>query len=155
MAKFPTEVERSVTVKAPLATVYAFFWDVLGSSGCIEGLDNCKRAGKDTYRFLYHERSAGLVSLTVRYTCKYDGNGVDEIRFESTGAQQDNTDVSGRLRFKAAGDGATKVTLWQRLAPDTPVPTLLQGFVRSTVEKEAGEAVRQYLASAKRELEKA
>lgn len=154
MAKFPTEVERSVTVKAPLAKVYEFFWDVVGSAGCIEGLEACKKTGQDRYRFVFQERSAGLVSLTVRYTCKYEGNGVDEITFESIGAKDDNTDMSGRFRLKGSGPDSTKVTLWQRLAPDTPVPTLLQGFIRSTVEKEAGEAVRLFLAGAKRALEK-
>ena len=154
MAKFPTEVERSVTVKAPLAKCYDFFWDVVGTSPCIIALDTCKKLGKDRYRFVFEERSAGMISLTVKYTCKYAGNGVDEIDFESIGAKDDNTDVQGRFRFKASGE-STKVTLWQRLAPDTPVPTLLQGFVRSTVEKEAGDAIRQFLANAKRELEKA
>lgn len=153
MAKFPTEVERSVTVKAPVAKVYEFFWDVVGSSSCIEGIDTCKKSGQDRYRFVFQERSAGLVSLVVRYTCKYEGNGVDEIRFESVGAKDDNTDVSGRIHLKASGPDATKVTLWQRLAPETPVPTLLQGLIRSTVEKEASEAVRLYLASAKHALE--
>ena len=155
MAKFPTEVEKSVTVKAPLARVYQFFWDVVASADCIPGIDTCKRTADDTYRFVFQERSAGLVSLTVKYTCKYDGNGKDEIAFESLGAKQDNTDMSGRIKLKATGPDSTKVTLWQRLAPDTPVPTLLQGFIRSTVEKEAGEAVKDFLASAKRTMEKA
>ncbi len=152
MAKFPTEVERSVTVKVPLARAYKFLWDVVGSSSCIPGIDKCERAAKDTYRFVYEERSTGPVSLTVQYTAKYHGNGTDEITFEGTNAKTDNTDVSGRIRLKASGD-ATKITLWQRLAPDTPVPSLLQGFIRSYVEKEAAEALKQYLAAVKRELE--
>ena len=153
MAKFPTEIERSVTVKVPLSRAYAFLWDVVGSSACIPGIDECKAAGKDTYRFTYEERSTGPVTLVVRYTARYEGNGRDEITFEGTGAKNDNTDVSGRLRLKSSGADGTKITLWQRLAPDTPVPGLLQGFIRSYVEKEAGEAVRLYLAAVKRELE--
>ena len=153
MAKFPTEVERSVTVKVPRALAYAFLWDVVASSSCIPGMERCKRAGKDTYCFEFKERSAGPISLRVQYTAKYHGNGVDEIDFESTSAKDDNTDVTGRIRFKAVGADSTRIVLWQRLAPDTPVPTLLQGFVRSSVEKEAGEAVRQYLAAVKKELE--
>lgn len=152
MAKFPTEVERSVTVKVPLARAYKFLWDVVGSSACIPGIDKCERVGKDTYRFVYEERSTGPVRLTVQYTAKYHGNGSDEITFEGTSAKGDNTDVSGRLRLKATGD-ATKITLWQRLAPDTPVPSLLQGFIRSYVEKEAAEALKRYLAAVKKELE--
>jgi carbon monoxide dehydrogenase subunit G len=152
MAKFPTEVERSVTVKVPIAKAYKYLWDVVRSSTCIPEIEQCERAGKDTFLFTFQEKAAGPISLKVRYTCKYEGNGVDEITFESTNAKNDNTDVSGRIRFKASGDG-TKVVLWQRLAPDTPVPSLLQGFIRSYVEKEAGEAVRQYLANVKKELE--
>ena len=30
MAKFPTEIERSVTVKVPMSTVYDYLWDVVG-----------------------------------------------------------------------------------------------------------------------------
>ena len=153
MAKFPTEVERSVTVKVPIAKAYKYLWDVVRSSSCIPEIDTCEKAGKDTFRFCFQEKSAGPISLTVRYTCKYEGNGSDEITFESTAAEEDNTDVSGRIRFKASGDDATKIVLWQRVAPDTPVPTLLQGFVRSRVEKESGEAVRQYLANVKKALE--
>jgi len=155
MAKFPTEVERSVTVKVPSARAYEFLWDVVGSSPCIPRLDKCERAGRDTYRFIYEERSTGPVSMVVRYTAKYSGNGTDEIDFAGTSGKNDNTEVSGRIRLKPSGADATKITLWQRLAPDTPVPSLLQGLIRSYVEKEAGEAVRQYLAAVKKELENA
>ncbi len=152
MAKFPTEVERSVTVNVPLAKAYAYLWDVVGSSSCVPGLDNCKQTGKDTYRFAYEERSTGPVSLTVRYTARYEGNGTDRITFEGTAAKGDNTDVNGTIRLHANGD-ATKVTLRQTIAPDTPIPRLLQSLIKSFVEREAAEGVRQYLANVKRALE--
>ena len=155
MAKFPTEVERSVTVKVPLAKAYAYLWDVVGSSTCIPGLDACKAVGGDTYRFVYEERTTGPVSMVVRYTAKYDGNGTDRIAFEGTSAHDDNTDVSGVIRLQASGADATKITLKQTLAPDTPVPRLLQGLLKSFVEKEAADAVKQYLANVKRRLEAA
>jgi hypothetical protein len=153
MAKFPTEVERSVTVKVPIERAYAYFWDVVGSSHCVPGIGGCKDVGKNTYLFTFKERSAGLVSLAVRYTCRYQGNGVDEISFETIGAKNDNTDVNGHFRLKSTSDGGTKVVLWQKLAPETPVPTLLQGFIRSFVEKEAGESMRLFLANSKKEIE--
>ena len=136
MPKFPTEVEKSVTLKVPLARAYEFMWDVVGSSGCIPGLKSCKRVGDDTYRFVYEERSTGPVSLVVQYTARYEGNGKDRITFESTDAKGDNTDVKGLIRLQASGEGATKLTLKQMLAPDTPVPRLLQGLIRSFVEGE-------------------
>jgi len=153
MAKFPTDVERSITVKVPLARAYEFLWDVVGSSSCIPGIDACKRVGEDTYRFIYEERSTGPVSLVVQYTARYQGNGNDEIRFEGTGAKGDNTDVSGVLKLRASGAEATKITLRQTLAPDTPVPRLLQGLIRSFVQREAADAVKQYLANLKQTLE--
>jgi carbon monoxide dehydrogenase subunit G len=153
MAKFPTEVERSVTVKIPLARAYQYLWDVVGSSACIPGLDSCKAVGNDTYRFVYEERSTGPVSLIVQYTARYEGNGKDRISFEGTGAKGDNTDVGGVIRLQAAGADATKIILRQTLAPDTPVPRLLQGLIRSFVEKEAADAAKQYLANVKQALE--
>ena len=66
MAKFPTEVERSVTVKVPIERAYAYFWDVVGSSHCVPGIERCKDVGTNTYLFTFKERSAGLVSLVVR-----------------------------------------------------------------------------------------
>lgn len=155
MAKFPTEVERSVTVKVPLAHAHGYLWDVVGSSTCIPGLDGCKKVGNDTYRFVYEERSTGPVSLVVQYTARYETNGKDKITFEGTNAASDNTEVSGIIRLQAIGADATKITLRQTLAPDTPVPRLLQGFLRTFVEKEAAEAVKQYLANVKRALEAA
>ncbi len=155
MAKFPTEVERSVTVKASIARAYKYLWDVVGSSECIPGIDACKRVGKDTYRFLYQERSTGPVSLVVQYTARYAGNGSDEITFEGTAAEGDNTDVSGVIRLHASSPDTTKISLRQTLAPDTPVPRLLQGLIRSFVEREAAEALKQYLANVKRALEAA
>jgi len=152
MAKFPTEVERSVTVNVPLAKAYAYLWDVVGSSSCIPGLDKCKPVGKDTYRFAYEERSTGPVSLIVRYTAFYEGNGTDRITFKGTAAKDDNTDVNGTIRLHANGD-ATKITLRQMIAPDTPIPRLLQSLIKSFVEREAAEGVRQYLANVKRALE--
>jgi carbon monoxide dehydrogenase subunit G len=154
MAKFPTDVERSVTAKVPLARAYAYLWDVAGSSAeCIPGLDSCKPAGDDTYRFTYEERSTGPVSMVVRYTARYEGNGVDRITFEGINGKGDNTDVTGVIRLQPSGAEATKISLRQTLAPDTPVPRLLQGLLKSFVEKEASDAVKQYLANVKRQLE--
>jgi carbon monoxide dehydrogenase subunit G len=145
MAKFPTEVERTTTLRIPLAQAYAFFWDVVGSSRCIPGVDRCERAGEDTYRFVFQERSTGPVSMTVRYTAQYSGNGSDEIRFRGLGAADDNTDIAGVIRLAASGPNETRVTLRQTIAPDTPVPRLLQGLIKSFVQKEAETAVAQYL----------
>ena len=153
MAKFPTEIERSVTAKVPLARAYAYLWDVVGSSECIPGIDSCKRVGDDTYRFVYEERSSGPVTMTVQYTAHYETNGTDTISFAGINAKGDNTDVSGEIRLQPSGTEATKITLQQTLAPDTPVPRLLQGFLKSYVEKEAAAAAKQYLANLKRQLE--
>lgn len=154
MAKFPTEVEESVTVAAPIEQVYAYLWDVVGSSSCVPGIATCESVGPDTYRFVYQERSTGPVSMTVRYTARYRGNGVDDISFEGISAADDNTDVRGQLRL--AGDGPqTRITLKQRLAPDTPVPWLLQSLIRSFVEAEAAGGARDYLANLRQALARA
>lgn len=154
MAKFPTEVEESVTVAAPIERVYAFLWDVVGSSRCIPGIDRCENIGPDTYRFIYKERSTGPVSMTVRYTARYRGNGKDEVAFEGISAPEDNTDVRGHLRLTGEG-GNTRITLKQRLAPDTPVPWLLQSLIRSFVEAETAGAARDYLANLRQKLSRA
>jgi len=150
MAKFPTEVERSTTLRVPLAQGYAFFWDVVGSSRCIPGIARCEPAGADTYRFTFQERSTGPVSMVVRYTARYTGNGTDEIRFRGIAAPDDNTDVEGVIRLAAVGPAETRVTIRQTIAPDTPVPRLLQGLIKSFVQKEADTAVEQYLAAVTR-----
>jgi carbon monoxide dehydrogenase subunit G len=154
MAKFPTEVERSIDVRVPAEKAYAFLWDVVGSARCIPGIDRCDGAGADTYRFLYQERSAGPVSMTVRYTSRYETNGRDEISFESVAANDDNTDAAGTIRIVPTATGS-RITLRQRLAPDTPVPRLVQGMIRSFVEREAEKGVDEYLANVKRALETA
>ena len=153
MAKFPTEVERSVTVKVPLDRAYKYLADVVGSSKCIPGLASCKRVANDTYRFQYEERSTGPVTISVQYTSRYDLDGKSRISFASTAAKGDNTDVDGELRLLKSGTDATKITLRQKLAPDTPVPTLLQGLIRGFVEKEASAAATEYLNNVKRALE--
>lgn len=153
MAKFPTEIERSVTARAPVARVYEYLWDVVGSSDCIPGLESCKRVGKDTYQFVYLERSTGPVSMVVRYTARYQGNGVDRIEFEGTTAKGDNTDVSGLIRLHPSATEATRITFRQMIAPDTPIPRLLQSLVRSFVEREAADGMQQYLANLKKALE--
>ena len=153
MAKFPTEVERSVSVKTPLARAYQFLWDVVGSSKCIEGLASCKPTAADTYCFTYEPRSTGPVSLVVKYTARYQGNGKDRIEFEGTGAAGDNTDVKGTIRLEPSGADATRIVLKQMLAPDTPVPRLLQGVVRPIVEREAAAGIEKYLDNVKHALE--
>ena len=153
MAKFPTEVEKSITVQVPIAEVYKYLWDVVGSSDCVPGLDQCKRVAKNTFRFTLQERSTGPVSMRVRYTAKYEGNGKDTITYESVDADGDNTEVAGEIRLQPSGKGATKILLRQKAAPDSPVPRLLQGLIRSFVDKEAAETVRQYLANVKQTLE--
>ena len=153
MAKFPTEVERSVTVNVPIEQAYKYLWDVVGSSECIPGLDSCKKVSANTYRFLYEERATGPVKMVVCYTAKYETNGKDRISFVSTAGSGDNTDVEGVIRLQASGPDKTKITLRQSVAPDTPVPRLLQGLIRSFVESEAADTVKSYLANIKRALE--
>jgi polyketide cyclase/dehydrase/lipid transport protein len=155
MAKFPTDVDESLTIAAPPEHVYAFLWDVVGSSGWIPDLATCERAGPDTYRFVSKERAAGPVTMVARYTARYEGNGADRITFESIPVEDDNTDVRGTLVLeRTAGDG-TRVRLTQTIAPDTPVPRLLQGLLRSFVQGEAVAATRGFLGNVRRALDAA
>ena len=126
MAKFPTDVDESVTVAAPRERVYALLWDVVRSSRCAPDVATCERVGPDTYCFVSRERSAGPVTMVARYTARYEGNGIDQIRFESVGREDDNTDVRGMLVLERATENATRVRFTQTIAPDTPVPRLLQ-----------------------------
>jgi carbon monoxide dehydrogenase subunit G len=153
MAKFPTQVDCSVTVKAPIDKVYKYLADVVASSKCIPGLASCKRVAADTYRFVYEERSTGPVSMTVQYTARYDNDGKSTISFAGAGATGDNTDVDGRILLSKSGADGTKITLRQTIAPDTPVPTLLQGLFRGFAQKEADATAGEYLANVKRTLE--
>jgi carbon monoxide dehydrogenase subunit G len=152
MAKFPTTVEKSITVRAHIEKVYAYLWDAPASSVCIAGIDYCEKVGDDTYCFVFETKSVGPVSMNVQYTARYEGNGSDTITFKTFGAEGDNTDVEGTARLKASGD-ATKIVLKQMTAPDTPVPRLLQGMLRSFVDSEAEQTIKQFLANIKRELE--
>jgi carbon monoxide dehydrogenase subunit G len=154
MAKFPARSEASVTIGAPIARAYKFLWNVLAASECIPGIASCKRAGKDTYRFVFEPRSTGPVSLVVRYTARYEGNGEDEIQYSGNAASsEDNTDIDGVIRLEAKGKNATRVTIRQTVSPDTPVPKLLQALVRSFVEKEASRALEEFLDNARARLE--
>jgi len=153
MAKFPTEVERSITVTVPIEKAYKYLWDVVGSAKCIPGLASCKRVADKTYRFLYKERSAGPITMTIQYTCGYETDGKARISFVSTAAKGDNADVDGELHLQKSGADATKITLRQTLAPDSPVPTLLQGLVRGMAQREADAAAAEYLTNVKRALE--
>ena len=151
MAKFPTDVDESVTIAAPRERVYAYFWDVVGSSRCVPDLATCERVSSDNYRFISRERSAGPVSMVARYTARYEGNGVDRIRFESLPVEGDNTDVRGTIVLERTA--ATRVRVTQTIAPDTPVPRLMQGLTRSFVQSEAAASVRGFLGNVQREME--
>lgn|SRR5512145_485360 len=153
MAKFPTEVDESVTIAAPRQRVYAYFWDVVGASRCVPDLATCERVGPDTYRFVSRERSAGPVSMVARYTARYEGNGVDTIRFESVPLESDNTDVRGLIALEEGAQATTRVRFTQTIAPDTPVPRLVQGLIRSFVQREAASAVRGFLDNVRQEVE--
>ena len=115
------------------------------------GPDHCGTSD-DVYRFLFEERSTGPVSMCVTYTARYTGNGTDEIRFVGTSADGDNTDVDGTIRLEPVDAGHTRVTLRQMLAPDTPVPRLLQGLIKSFVQGEAATAVGTYLKNVAKTL---
>lgn len=153
MAKSPTEGERSVTVRAPMPRVYEYLWDVVGSSKCIDGLKRCKRTKAETSCFEYAERSPGPIWLTVRYTVRYDGNGRDRISFQSLNASGDHTDVTGSIRLEETSPDSTRIVLRQSVAPETPIPSLMQGMIRSVVEREAGEGVRRQLMKIKKVLD--
>jgi hypothetical protein len=85
-------------------------------------LATCERVGPDTFRFVSRERAAGPVSMVARYTARYEGNGVDRIRFESLPVEGDNTDVSGTIVLERTAEKGTRVRLTQTIAPDTPRP---------------------------------
>ncbi len=153
MAKFPTQAEVTVQVAASREKTYAFLWDVVGSSKCIPGLAGCTPAGDDTYKFVFEERSAGPVSLTVQYTAGYSGNGKDEIRFVSTETEGDNTDIDGLIKLRESATG-TEIVLTQTVAPDTPVPRLVQGLIKSFVEAETKKSLEDYLGNVKTELDR-
>ena len=155
MAKFPTDVDESVTVAAPRERAYAFLWDVVGSSRCVPDLARCERVGPDTYRFVSKERSAGPVTMVACYTARYEGNGVDRISFESLTAEGDNTDVRGVFALERVTETDTRVRLTQTIAPDTPVPRFLQGLIRSFVQREAAAAVHGFLDNVRRAVEAA
>src|SRR5262249_1993763 len=57
--------------------------------------------------------------------------------------------------LERAAETATRVRLTQMIAPDTPVPRLVQGLIRSFVQREAASAVRGFLDNVRRELERA
>jgi hypothetical protein len=95
---------------------------------------------------------AGL-SMAVRYTARYRGNGKTTIEFESISADGDNTDVRGVIRLEHSESDATRITVRQALAPDTPVPRLLQSLVRSYVDSGAARALERYLDHVKHALE--
>jgi hypothetical protein len=90
--------------------------------------------------------------MVARYTARYEGNGIDTIRFESLPLDGDNTDVRGVIAVEEA-EAATRVRFTQTIAPDTPVPRLLQGLIRSFVQREAASAVRGFLDNVRREVE--
>ncbi len=153
MAKFPTDVECSVTVRAPIDRVYAYLWDVVGSSDNIPGLASCKKVGSDTYRFVFEPRSTGPITVVVRYTAKYESNRTDRIHYVGINASGDTTDIDGSLRLAGLAGEKTKITLKQTVAPETPVPRLLQGLLRSFVTQEATDSSKRYLANVKQALE--
>ena len=93
------------------------------------------------------------MSMVARYTARYEGNGVDRIHFESLPVDDDNTDVSGTIVLEGTAENGTRVRLTQTIAPDTPVPRLVQGLVRSFVQREAAASVRGFLGNIQRELE--
>jgi carbon monoxide dehydrogenase subunit G len=154
MAKFPAEAERSVTVEVPIRRAYEFLWDVVGSSRCFPGIESCSRVGAETYRFRYHEISIAGLSMAVRYTVRYRGNGKTMIEYESIAGDDDNTDVRGVIRLEQREKGETRITVRQVLAPDTPVPRLLQSLARSFVDGGAGRVLERYLDHVKHALEK-
>src|SRR5215813_6585703 len=119
MAKFPTDVNESVTIAAPCERVYAYFWDVVGSSRCVPDLATCERVDPDTYRFVSRERSAGPVSMVARYTARYEGNGVDRIRFESLPVEA-TTPTSAARSFSSGRRRPPRGCASRRRSPLTP-----------------------------------
>ena len=154
MAKFPTDIDESISVAVTPAEAYAYLWDVVRSAGCIPGLARCEATGGDVYRFFFEERSAMGVSMAIRYTARYSGNGRDAIDFQSVDAAESNADVTGALRLSPDGAGGTRIAMRQTVAPDTPVPRLLQGLARTYVQGEAAKSAQDFLANVKRLLER-
>jgi carbon monoxide dehydrogenase subunit G len=153
VAKFPTTVERSVVVRVPVTLAYQYLSDVARSAGCIPSIARCERVGEDTWHFASKERSVGPITMSVCYTARYQGNGKDRIVFRSVGAEGDSADIDGTFILRALGEDTTRIELRQMIAPETPVPRLLQGVIRSFVEREAAGEIEQFLDGVRRALE--
>jgi carbon monoxide dehydrogenase subunit G len=153
MARFPTEVDRAVLVHVPAARAYEYLADVRRSAGCIPSIARCERVGDDTWRFTSKDRSVGPLTMSVRYTARYEGNGRDRIDFRSVGADGDNADIDGTFTLQSLDADTTRIELRQMIAPETPVPRLLQGAIRTFVEREAATEIEQFLDGVRRSLE--
>ena len=73
MAKFPTDIDESITVAVSLARAYAYLWDVVCSA---------------------------RVSMAIRYTARYSGNGQGEA---AKSAQEFLANVKHSLESEARG----------------------------------------------------
>ena len=61
--------------------------------------------------------------------------------------------MRGTLVLERAEQTGTRVRLTQMIAPDTPVPRLVQGLIRSFVQREVASSVRGFLGNVQREME--
>lgn len=154
MSRFPTRAEKSIVIAAPASAVYSYVWNVASACRGIPGLSVSRHGAEDTYRFEYSNDSQGPVTLQVRYTAKFIGNGKDKIRYFSSPTDgEDTAEVEGCVLIREIGPGKAQLTLRQELAPETPVPRFLPNLLRAYVQTEATAAVEAYLRNAKRNLE--
>lgn len=154
MSRVPTKAEKSIVIAAPASAVYAYVWNVASACRGIPGLSVSRHGAEDIYRFEYANDSEGPVSLRVRYTAKFVGNGKDRITyFSASGNGEDNAEVQGCVVIREIAPGQVQLTLRQELSPETQIPRFLPNLLRAYVQTEAAAAVEAYLKNAKRNLE--
>lgn len=149
--KVNIDVDRSFTVSADAATVFALLSDVPASAAHFPKVDALVDLGDDIYRWEMEKVGVGDHAIQTIYASQYEADAASGTVEWSAVEGEGNALVSGSWNI-AETDSGTEVSLNSVAEMELPMPKLLKMAISPVVKSEFVKMVDVYIANVQKAL---
>lgn len=134
--------ERTLTVRAPVSEVHAFFCDPALLREVTADVESFEQIDKQRARFVLVEKVEKGVHFRADYTVEYESQGQDRVTWRSVAG---NMTVEGEVKLRAIDSASTEIQYRETVAPDLPITKLTAMLFKPIVARELRQDIAKFL----------
>jgi len=142
--KVTIDIDRTITVSADPATVFALLSDVPASAKHFPKVDDLVDLGDGTYRWEMEKVGLGDHAIQTIYASNYVADEASKTIEWTPISGEGNAEVSGKWTITESGEGS-EVRLDSSADMELPMPKLLKMAIAPVVKHEFTSMVETYL----------